>query len=95
MSGVEGAQLTWIGINPITTPGGKEPFMHMVFVEGVLNQVGDAIETITKKSPQINLEGQEFTDFYLANKAVIDDLVRAVYIAVASKTGKTGAIIES
>jgi hypothetical protein len=93
-AGVEGAQLTWMGINPITQPDGKEPYMHMVFIEGVLNAGGDAIETKTRGPVQVNLEGQEFTDFYVSNKATFDELHRKTLEYVAQKYGKTGSVIE-
>jgi hypothetical protein len=93
-AGVEGAQMTWLGISPVNRPDGKEPFMHMLFVEGVLNPAGDAIETVTRGPVQVTLEGQEFTDFYVANKATFDELHRKTLEYVAAKYSKTGAVVE-
>lgn len=93
-AGVEGAQLTWMGINPVTQPDGKEPFMHMVFIEGILNQAGDEVEITTRGPIQVNLEGQEFTDFYIANKITFDELHRKTLEYVAQKYGKTGSVVE-
>lgn len=93
--GVEGAQLTWIGINPVTQPNGTEPFMHLVFFEGVLNATGDAVETKTRGPSQINFEGSDFTDFYIENKTLLDDLVRVCLLKAAEVKGKTGAVVET
>jgi hypothetical protein len=93
--GVQGSQLSWIGLNPLTRPDGKEPYMHLVFFEGIIAPSGDALETITRGPTQINIEGQDFTDLYLANKTVFDEFVRLAYEKAAELAGKTGALIES
>ena len=93
-AGIEGAQMTWIGINPITRPDGTTPFMHLLFIEGVLNPAGDAIETVTRGPSQVEIAGQDFTDFYVANKTVLDDFVRICLAKAAELKSKTGTIIE-
>ncbi len=96
--GVEGAKLTWIGINPLTQDVNgqtREPFAHLLFTEGTLNQAGDDLETITRGPTQVNIEGQAFTDWYTANKALFDDLVRICFEKAAELKSKTGSVVES
>ena len=94
-AGVQGAMITWIGIRPNTLLNGKEPTIHMLFSQGTIGVGGDSIEVETKPVVQVTLEGQGFTDFYIANKTLLDDLHRACLEYIADKFGKTGQVIET
>ena len=88
-AGVQGAKLAWFGIDP------DRQIVHIVCNEGNLVPSGDDLETITRKAQQINLEGQDFVDFYTANKATIDELHRIALSAWAAERAKNGTVIES
>lgn len=94
-AGVEGHKITWIGIRPDAISPELPPLIHMLFEQGTLNIAGDDIEKRTKPVVQVNLESQDFNDFYLANKAIMDALHRACLEYIAEKFGKTGQVIEN
>lgn len=87
--GVEGAALTWFGIDV------DRQIVHIVCKEGTLNVTGDGIEAPTRTGQQESLEGQEAIDFYTANKAAIDAVVQAALEKWAELRAKTGSVISS
>lgn len=87
--GVEGAVPTWVGIAI------DRQIIHIVCQEGVLNVTGDALDVVTRSGQQETMEGSDVVDFYQANKATIDDLLRAAMETWAARRGKTGIVVES
>ena len=88
-AGVEGARLTWFGIDP------DRQIIHIVCEEGTLTVSGDGIDTATRTGQQMNLEDADFVDFYVANKTTIDEIARVALLKFAELKGKTGVVIET
>lgn len=87
--GVQGAAVTWVGIDV------DGQTVHIVCNEGSLNTAGDGIEQVTRSRQQETLEGQEAIDFYTANKTAIDALIEAALETWAARRSKTGSVIIS
>ena len=87
--GVEGAVVTWLGMDI------DRQVIHIVCSEGTLNATGDGIDVVTRSGQQETIEGADTVTFYTANKAAIDSLIAAALETWAVLRSKTGTVVES
>lgn len=87
--GVEGAMMTWFGLDI------ENQRIHIVCSEGTLNGTGDGIESVTRSGQQVSMEGTPVNTFYAAHKAALDEIIQAALETWASNRSKTGEVIIS
>jgi hypothetical protein len=87
--GVEGAVLTWFGMDI------DNQVIHIVCSEGTINATGDGIEDVTRSGQQETLDATDTVTFYQANKTEIDSIISAALETWAARRSKTGDVVES
>ena len=86
-AGVEGFKVGWIGFDL------TKKIVHIVVDEGTLATNGENIETVTKPSQQLTLEGDAAIAFYVANKAAMDAIVSGAMVKWAADNDKAGSVV--